>query len=135
MCEKRDENGVKERACGVDRGLEVLCQSLVATNLSEEPLDEPIPSVGDRVDMVRIVAHDLDRDQCRFSNFLTQISAIGEDPLDEREDTSRDLQKQSTAVATPDARWMRLEYETEFVFADECMALAPTDLIANFVAA
>src|SRR5277367_373050 len=63
------------------------------------------------------------------------ISAVGEDPLDEREDASRDSQKRSATIAILDARRMRFEHEATPVRVDERMALASVDLLSSIVAA
>ena len=54
---------LEEGACGVDGGLEVLCQPSIAPNPCEEPLDDPAPRVNSEADLIGVLAHDLDRDQ------------------------------------------------------------------------
>ena len=39
-------------------------------------------------DLIGVLAHDLDRDQRGFGDLLNGIPAVGEDPLDEREDAA-----------------------------------------------
>ena len=91
------------------------------------------------------VEHDLSlvcefRDEGRFerinvalADLLTRISAVGEDPLDEREDAARSPQKRSAAVAILDARPMRFEHEATPLRVDERTALASVDLLSSIV--
>src|SRR5208283_4642886 len=120
--------GVEEGACRVDCGLEVLCQPSIAPNPRKQPFDDPAPRVNSEADLIGVLAHDLDRDQRRRGDLLTGIPAVGEDPLDEREDAARSLQKRSAAVAILDARRMRFEHEATPVRVDKRMALAAVDL-------
>ena len=72
--------------------------------------------------------------RCR-GDFFPGISAVGEDPLDEREDAPRDFHKRSATVAVLDARRMRFEHEATSVRVDERMALASVVLVASIVTA
>jgi hypothetical protein len=63
------------------------------------------------------------------------LPAIGEDPLDEREDAARSPQKRSAAVAILDGRRRRFEDEATSVRVDERMALASVDLLSSIVTA
>jgi hypothetical protein len=65
--------------------------------------------------------------------FTFTLPAIGEDPLDEREDAARSPQKRSAAVAILDARRRRFEDEATSVHVDERMALASVDLLSSIV--
>src|ERR1017187_3256021 len=71
--------------------------------------------VNSEADLMGVLAHDLDRDQGGFGDLLSGIPAVGEDPLDEREDAARSPQKRSAAVAILDARRMRFEDEATSV--------------------
>src|SRR5208282_4655393 len=102
---------VEEGACGVDGGLEVFCQPSIASDPREEPFDDPAARVYGEADLVGIFAHDLDGDQHGRGDLLTGISAVGEDPLDEREDAARSPQEWSAAVAILDAGRMGFEQE------------------------
>ena len=51
----------------------------------EKPFDDPTPRVNSKADLIEVLAHDLDRNQRSLGDLLTGISAVGEDPLDERE--------------------------------------------------
>jgi hypothetical protein len=44
--EEHDGSSVEESACGIDGGLEVLCQAPVAPDPGEEPLDQPLYNVA-----------------------------------------------------------------------------------------
>ena len=81
--EQHDGCGVEEGA-RLNGGLEVLGQPSIAPDPGEEPLDDPTPRVNGKADLIGIVAHDLDRDQRCSGGPLTDISAVGEDTLDER---------------------------------------------------
>jgi hypothetical protein len=50
--EKHDGCGVKERACRVDGGLEVLRQPSIAPDPCKEPLDDPAPRVNSEADLI-----------------------------------------------------------------------------------
>jgi hypothetical protein len=76
----------QEGACGVDGGLEFLCQPSIAPNPREEPFDNPAPRVNSEADLIGVLAHDLNRDQRCRGDLLPGISAVGEDPPDDRED-------------------------------------------------
>ena len=39
--DQHDGCGVEEGACGIDGGLEVLCEQSIARDPGEEPLDDP----------------------------------------------------------------------------------------------
>src|SRR5258708_16494780 len=99
--EQHDGRGVEKSACGVDCRLEVLCQPSIAPDPREESLHDPAPRVNSEADLIRILAHDLDRDQRSVGDLLTRVSAVREDPLDEREDAPRSPQNRSAAVALP----------------------------------
>jgi len=86
-------------------------------------------------DLIGVLAHDLDGDQRGLGNLLTRVSAVGEDPLDEREDMTRGPQKRSAAIAVLDARRMRFKHEAAPIRIDEGMALTPVDLFPGIVAA
>src|SRR5208282_3857921 len=86
-------------------------------------------------DLIGIFAHDLDCDQRGRGDLLTGISAVSEDPLDEREDAARSPQKRSAAVTILDARRMRFEHEAAAVGVDERMALASVNLLSGVVTA
>jgi hypothetical protein len=74
-------------------------------------LDDPTPRVDGEADLIGVLAHDFDGDQrCRGALF-PGISAVGEDALDEREDTPRESQKRSATIAVLDTRRMRFEHE------------------------
>jgi len=51
---------VEEGACGVDGGLEVLCQPSIAPKSCEEPLDGPSAGVNSEADLIGVLAHDLE---------------------------------------------------------------------------
>jgi hypothetical protein len=74
--------------------------------------------------LIGVFADDLDRDQGGLGDLLSGVPAIGEDPLDEREDAARSPQKRSAAVAILDVRRMRFEDEATSVRVDERVALA-----------
>ena len=105
--EKHDGSSVEESACGIDGGLEVLCQAPVAPDPGEEPLDDPAPWLDGKADLIRVLAHDLNRDEGSLGDLLSRISAVSEDPLDEWEDSARGAQERSAAIAILDARRMR----------------------------
>ena len=88
-----------------------LCQAAIAPDPGEEAFDDPAPRVNSEADLIGILAHDLDRDQRSLGDLLTRISAVGEDPLDEREDAPRDSQKRSATIAVLDTRRMRFEHK------------------------
>src|SRR6266436_3008274 len=85
---QHDGCGVEEDACGADGGFEVLCQPPIAPNPREEPLDDPAPRINSEANLTGVLAHDLDRDQGGLRDLLARIPAVGEDPLDEREDAA-----------------------------------------------
>src|SRR3984893_18784383 len=118
-------DGVEEGACGVYGGFEVLCQPPIAPDPREEPLDDPAPRVNSEANLIGVLAHDLDRDQRGLGDLLAGISAVGEDPLDEREDAPRDSHKRSATIAILDARRMRFEHEATPVRVDERRRLRP----------
>src|SRR6185312_3815677 len=134
-CDVEDVEDVEEGACGVDGGLEVLCQPSIAPNPCEKPLDDPAPRVNSEADLIGVLTHDLDCDQGGLGDLLSGIPAVGEDALDEREDAARSPQKRSAAVAILDARRMRFEHEATSVRVDECMALASVNLLSSIVTA
>ena len=101
----------------------------------EKPFDDPAPRVNGEADLIGVLAYDLHRDQRGFGDLLAGIPAVGEDPLDEREDAARSPQKRSAAVAILDARRMRFEHQATPVRVDEGMALAPVDLLSSIVTA
>ena len=39
----------------------------------EEPLDDPTPRVNGEADLIGVLAHDLNRDQCSLGDLLTGI--------------------------------------------------------------
>jgi hypothetical protein len=80
--------------------------------------------------LIGIFAHNFGCDQRGLGNLLTWISAIGEGPLDEREDAARGAQKRSAAIAILDACWTRFKHEITTIRIDQRMALAPVDLFA-----
>jgi hypothetical protein len=104
-------------------------------------LRSPLPAVdcarstrrNSEADLIGVLAHDLDRDQRGLGELVAGISAVGEDPLDEREDAPRDSHKRSATIAILDARRMRFEHEATPVRVDERMALAPVDVLARIV--
>src|SRR5450755_3800705 len=93
------------------------------------------PRLNGEADLIGVLAHDLDGDQRGLGNLLTRVSAVGEDPLDEREDMTRGPQKRSAAIAILDARRMRFKHEAAPIRIDEGMALTPGDLFPGIVAA
>src|SRR4029077_21131657 len=133
--EQHDGCGVEEGACGVDCGLEVLCQSPIAPDPREEPLDDPTPRVNGEADLIGVLAHDLDRDQRCRGDLLAGIPAVGEDPLDAREQAPRDLQKRTAAIPILDARRMRFEHEAAPIRVHERMALTSVDLLSSIATA
>src|SRR5262249_21913607 len=110
-------------------------QPSIAPNSCEEPLDDPAPRVNSESDLIGVLAHDLDRDQGGVGDLVSGIPAIGEDPLDKREDAARSPRKRSAAVAILDARRMGFEDEATSVCVDERMALASVDLLSGIVTA
>src|SRR5208337_1072220 len=98
-------------------------------------LDDPAPRVNGKADLIGVFSHDLDRDQCSLGDLLTGISAVGEDPLDEREDAARCPHKRSAAIAILDTRRMRFEHEAAPVSVYEHMALTSVDLLPSIVTA
>src|ERR1019366_1284815 len=112
-----------------------LCQAPIAPDPDEEPLDDPTPWLNGEADLIGVFAHDLDGNQSSLGDLLTRIPAVGEDPLDEREDTTRGPQKRPTAVAILNARRMWFEHEATPVRIDEGMALTSVDLFPGIVAA
>jgi hypothetical protein len=116
-------------------GLEVLRQPSIAPDPRKEPLDDPAPRVNSEADLVGIFAHNFDGDQRGPGDLLTGISAVGEDPLNEREDAPRDSQKRSATIAILDAGRMRFEHEAAAVGVNERVPLAPVDLLSSVVAA
>jgi hypothetical protein len=60
------------------------------------------PRVNGEADLIGVLAHDLDRNQCGLGDLLPSISAVGEDALDEREEAPRDSQKRCTTIAILD---------------------------------
>jgi hypothetical protein len=111
------------------------CQSPIAADPGEEPLDNPASWLNGEADLIGVLAHNLDSDQRGVCDLLTGITAISENALDEWEDAARDAQERSAAIAILDACWVRLEYEATPIRIDECMALASVDLLAGIVAA
>ena len=107
---------------GVDGGLEVLCQPSIAPDPREEPFDNPAPRVNSEANLIGVLAHDFHRYQRGLGELLTGIPAVGEDPLDEREDAPRSSHKRSAAVAILDAGRMRFEHKATPVRVDERMA-------------
>ena len=112
-----------------------LCQSPIAADPGEEPLDNPASWLNGEADLIGVLAHNLDSDRRGVCDLLTGITAISENALDEWEDAARDAQERSAAIAILDACWVRLEYEATPIRIDECMALASVDLLAGIVAA
>ena len=133
--EEHDGGGVEESARRVDSRLEVLCQAPIAPDPGEETLDDPAARVNGETDLIGILAHDFDGNQRGRSDLFTRISAVSEDPLDEREDAARDAQKRSAAIAILDACRMRFEHQATSIRVDQSVALAPVDLLARIVAA
>src|SRR6202162_5279449 len=133
--EEHDGSSVEESACGIDGGLEVLCQAPVAPDPGEEPLDDPAPWLDGKADLIGVLAHDLNRDQGSLGDLLPRISAVSEDPLDEWEDSARGAQKRSAAIAILDVRRMGFEHEATPIGIDKGMTLASIDLLAGVVAA
>ena len=121
---------MRSRCC-----LEVLCQPPIAPDPGEEPLDDPAPRVNSEADLIGVLADDLDRDQCGLGDLFTGIPAVGENPLDEREDVPRDSHKRSATIAILDARRVRFEHEATPVRIDERVALAPVELFSGIVTA
>ena len=60
----------------------------------------PSARVNSEADLIWVLAHDLDRDQRGFGDLLTGTPAVGEDPLDERENAARDSYSAPT-TSTP----------------------------------
>ena len=59
----------------------------IAPDPGEEPLYDPTPRIDGEADLVGVVAHDSDRrSTLAVATFSPSIPAVGEDPLDERED-------------------------------------------------
>ena len=106
----------------------ILCESPIAADPGEEPLDNPASRQNGEADLIGMLADDLDDDAGGGGNPLAGISAIGEDAFDEGEDTARGVQKRSAAVAILDARRMRFEDEAAPIRVDEDVALAALDL-------
>ena len=126
--EEHDGSRIEEGACGVDGSFEVFCQSPIAADAGEEPLDNPASWLNGEADLIGVLAHNLDSDQRGVCDLLTGITAISENALDEWEDAARDAQERSAAIAILDACWVRLEYEATPIRIDECMALTSVDL-------
>src|SRR3979490_908508 len=68
-------------------------------------------------------------------NTLAGIPPIGEDAVNEGEDTAGGFQKRSAAVAILDTRRMRFEHEAAPIGIDERVALSAFDLFAGVIAA
>jgi hypothetical protein len=119
----------RSAARGVDGSFEVFCQSPIAADPGEEPLDNPASWLNGEADLIGVFAHNLDSDQRGVCDLLTGITAISENALDEWEDAARDAQERSAAIAILDACWGRLEYEATPIRIDERMALASVDFL------
>jgi hypothetical protein len=92
-------------------------------------------TVYGEADLVGTFTHYLHRDQRCGGDPFPGISAVGEDPLDEREDAARKPQKRSATIAILDARRMRFEHESTPVRVHERMALASVNLLPSIVTA
>lgn len=126
---------VEESARRVDGGIKVLCEPAIASDQGKKPLDDPTARLNGEADLVGVLAHDLDGDQRGLGNSITRVFAVGEDPLDKREDIARGPQKRPAAVAILDTRRMRFEHETAPICIDEGMALAAVNSLAGIIAA
>ena len=69
-------------------GLEVLCEFAIAPDPREKPFDDPAPRDNSEADLIRVFAHDLDRDRRRLGDLLAGIPAVSEELPDEREDAA-----------------------------------------------
>ena len=110
-------------------------ESAISPDPREKPFDDPAPRVNSKPNLIRVLTHDLDRDQCGLSDLLAGISAVGEDPLDEREDAARCQHERSATIAILDTCRMRFEHEAAPVRVYERMALASVDLLSGIVIA
>ena len=126
---------VQECSGGGDRDLEVLCEPAIASDPSEEALDDPSAWQDGEADLIGMLVDDLDDDAGLGGDTLAGISSVGEDAFNEGEDRARGLQKRPATVAILDTRWMRFEHEAAPIGIDERMALAAIDLFAGIIAA
>jgi hypothetical protein len=100
-CEQHDRGGVEEGCCRGDSSLEVLGQTAIAAEPCEEALDNPATGMDGRADLTGLLADDLDDDAGRIRHALGGVGAIGEHPLNERQQLARCPQQRDSTVTIP----------------------------------
>src|SRR6476619_3834721 len=79
-------------------------------------------------DLADLLAHDLDDDAGRIRHALGGVGAIGEHPLDERQQSARSPQHRDGAVAVLNRGRMDLQHHASAVGIDHRVTLAPVDV-------
>jgi len=67
------EAALEESACGIDSGLKVHCQPAIASDPGEDALNHPAPRVNGEADLIRVLAHDFDREESRRFELLNPV--------------------------------------------------------------
>ena len=118
---------------GIDCCFDILGEPSVSVDPGEEPFDDPPSGLDSETDLVGILADDLDGDDRRIGNSVARVTAIGERPLDEREERTGGFQQRASTVPVLHAGRMRLENECPPVRVDQGMAFAALDLLPGIV--
>src|SRR4051812_47425268 len=114
---------------------EVFRQTAIAAEPGEEALDHPAPGMHGEADLAKLLAHDLDDDAGRIRHALGGVGAIGEHPLDERQQSARRLQQRDGTVAILHRGRMDLQHHASAIGIDHGVTLAPVDFLACIIPA
>lgn len=116
----------------------VLCEASAPTQPGEGALDDP--AFWQNLEADRVVGA-LDDFQLPGAKDLhcggrdrALIAAIGEDPLDEREQTTHGFEHEQAAISILDARWMNHDVQGEPQRVDQDMSLLSFDFLPRIVA-
>src|SRR5580704_92227 len=83
--EQHDGSGIEEGGCRGDRSFEILCEAAVSPEPCQEAFDHPTPGMDGEANLTGLLADNLDDDPGRVRHPFAGIGAIGENPLDERQ--------------------------------------------------
>src|SRR5580692_6463870 len=83
--EQHDGSGIEEGGCRGDRSFEILCEAAVSPKPCQEAFDHPTPGMDGEANLTGLLADNLDDDPGRVRHPFAGIGAIGENPLDERQ--------------------------------------------------